>query len=368
MISNISIKNFKLFKDINIEKISQFTLIGGKNNTGKSSLMEAIFMLFDLRHPFLTIRHNNSKGIMATPNTPEFFFEPIFNNFDSEEKIEINAKFNGNSRNIEIEKTVNNQIKLPIKNNNIFNPEIGSIVQKDFNISLQELSINFKQDNIVLEKSKLSLNPDLDFQTQNNTNVNSNININYNYARQPSNQSETAGKFSKLDINKQTPILLKVIQTIAPEIQSITVSAPNNINMIYVDIGKQKKIPLAYMGDGINRLVSIVCSIGNCENGIMLIDEIENGLHYSVIKDIWKGIIKAGKAFNCQIIATTHSDEFLQLAHEAMLEEEKSNQDNFNKNNFSYIKLEKDKDNKIYVGELDYETFDYAVSNNLEVR
>ena len=66
-------------------------------------------------------------------------------------------------------------------------------------------------------------------------------------------------------------------------------------------------IPLKRLGDGANRLLTIALALANCRNGILLIDEVENGIHYSVQPALWRMIFGAADAANVQVVAATHS-------------------------------------------------------------
>lgn len=68
--------------------------------------------------------------------------------------------------------------------------------------------------------------------------------------------------------------------------------------------------------------MAIVLAIANAPNGVVLIDEIENGLHYSVQSKVWRAIAQAARVSNVQVFATTHSWECLVKAHEAFAEDE----------------------------------------------
>ena len=61
------------------------------------------------------------------------------------------------------------------------------------------------------------------------------------------------------------------------------------------------------LGDGAVRLFGVALAIVNSQNGFLLIDEAENGIHHSLQKDFWKMIISAADANNVQVLATTHS-------------------------------------------------------------
>ena len=66
-------------------------------------------------------------------------------------------------------------------------------------------------------------------------------------------------------------------------------------------------IPMKRLGDGANRLLAIGLALANCRNGILLIDEVENGIHYSVQPALWRMIFGAADEANVQVVAATHS-------------------------------------------------------------
>ena len=68
-----------------------------------------------------------------------------------------------------------------------------------------------------------------------------------------------------------------------------------------------KRVPIGSMGDGVWRLLGIALSLVRAERGILLIDEIDTGLHYSVLVDMWRLVYETAKRLEVQIFATTHS-------------------------------------------------------------
>lgn len=356
MLKNIKITNFKGIKHLQIDALSQLTLIGGKNNCGKTSLMEAMFMQFDRMNPHITIRQSLARGVGVIPTEPEFLWAPIFNDFDLSQKIEIESLFNDKRKALIIE--VRNNVKkvipgninpLNLNNTELHRPATVEALTLRFYTAHQEV----ERSNLILEKTGFNLNVEMS-----NGNINPSA---FFAARQPSNQNEDSERLGRLEIENSTPDVVAVLQSIVPEIKSITAIRIADSSMIYADIGKPKKVPISYMGDGISRLLSIVLAIATCKNSVVFIDEIENGLHYSVLEKIWLGIAKASKKFNCQIIATTHSHEFLTSARNAILSDsELSNQ-------FSYIRLS-NKDNSISGKNFDSKLLDFAIESEMEIR
>jgi AAA15 family ATPase/GTPase len=78
------------------------------------------------------------------------------------------------------------------------------------------------------------------------------------------------------------------------------------------------------MGDGINRILSIALAAVNSENGYLLIDEFENGLHYTVQEKLWRVIFKLAKDLKIQVFATTHSNDCIMGFEEVLNSSDKS--------------------------------------------
>ncbi|HLA34179.1 MAG TPA: AAA family ATPase [Rhodocyclaceae bacterium] len=354
MLQSLQITNFKGFANLAIDKIGHLTIIGGKNNCGKSSLMEAMYMLFDRMNPHIVIRQSIARGIDAIPAEPTFMWAPIFNDFDIGKKIVIAAKFSDRDKKLELEVVENFEKPISIKSS------IDAEKKSSPTGGNAALALQFSDGNTTAEKSTISVDQnDLGLFVEFSTG--SRVPTAFFSARQPSNQNEDSERLGRLEIDNRTEPVLQVLRGIVPEIRSISSIRIANASIIYADIGKEKRVPIPYMGDGVARLLSIVLGVASCRHGVVFIDEIENGLHYSVMGDIWRGIVRAAQVFDCQIIASTHSHEFLSAACAAL------KIDSANAPDFSYIRLGKQGDEisgKIF----DYDLLDYAIQSELEIR
>jgi len=68
-----------------------------------------------------------------------------------------------------------------------------------------------------------------------------------------------------------------------------------------------RPVPLRSYGDGLNRLFGIVLSLVNAKDGLLLVDEFENGMHYTVQLDAWRAVFRLAKKLDVQVFATSHS-------------------------------------------------------------
>jgi AAA15 family ATPase/GTPase len=86
--------------------------------------------------------------------------------------------------------------------------------------------------------------------------------------------------------------------------------------------GIDEPLPIRSLGDGMQRMLGISLALVNAKDGMLLIDEIENGLHYSVQLDLWRLIFQLARRLNVQVFATSHSWDCIESFQLAAQEEE----------------------------------------------
>src|SRR5262249_45531218 len=124
--------------------------------------------------------------------------------------------------------------------------------------------------------------------------------------------------FGKLESAKRQEDILPALQIVEPRLQRLSLIPFAGQLVIHGDIGHSRLMPIPFMGEGLRRLLSLVLAMANTPGGIVLIDEVENGLHYSVLEKVWQAVAGAAQQFGVQLFATTHSWECIRSAHEAL--------------------------------------------------
>ena len=114
------------------------------------------------------------------------------------------------------------------------------------------------------------------------------------------------------------------LQIIAPDVERVSIridrATPQGTVPIVKVKGSSQPFPLRTMGDGMVRLFGIALALVNAKDGFLLIDEIENGLHYSIQPDVWRLIFRVAGRLNVQVLATTHSWDCIEAFQEAAAE------------------------------------------------
>jgi len=118
--------------------------------------------------------------------------------------------------------------------------------------------------------------------------------------------------------------LLALVRIIDDRIKKLRyLKLPNNNHaLVYVDVGLNNLIPSSQLGQGFCTLLSLCLEILASGADVVLVDEIENGLHRDSLGKIWDGLAKTIQSRNIQLIATTHSKECINAAYSASVENE----------------------------------------------
>ncbi len=138
------------------------------------------------------------------------------------------------------------------------------------------------------------------------------------YFRIPTDQDSE--RFSRLSVVGKQDTLLASLRILEPRLKSLSIAFASGTPAIHGDVGAGRLLPLAVMGEGLVRLTSLVLGIATSQHGIVLVDEVENGVHYSVMKQVWQALAQAAREFDVQLFATTHSLECIRSAHDSFAE------------------------------------------------
>lgn len=366
MLTHFEVSNYKLFKKaFALKSIPRILLIGGENNCGKSSLLEALFLAFDQLNPAMLLNHLQWRGLPGVD--AKSLFELVYHNFELDKPIKF--KYTLNKKKQEVIYTFRPATSLYIEDSSInIKKEFGAL-SNEREMLYNQIVITCRSKNKKDIKTRLIQTPtELQLEHEEGRQKGEELIRNFHQKTRigflsgaPSTPStENTKKYSQLEKEKNTQDLLKALQILEPRLKSLSIIQMGSNSVIHGNIEElQYQIPLPLMGEGINRFMSILLAITNLKNGILLIDELENGFHYSVLPKIIEVITMAAQNNNTQIIATTHSRE-LQHATIKGLPEDLRDQ-------FQYRRIEKDKED-FRVVDYDFEILKAALDINFETR
>ena len=311
MLERLHIRNYRVFNDLEIARLSRINLIAGKNNSGKTSLLEAIFLLAGAGETRAAVNGHINRGLASNvaPGLVDVtFWTPMFSELDMSRAIEITAHHNQFGK-----------LNLKIVSKRVQNTEISldrTAEASATNLSdMRSLVFHYNGPNDQQVEGQISIKgqgievrqDEIDFPF-----------IATLLLSRFENLQEDARRLALLRKAKLGHFVLEALRIIEPRLQSIEDNSASGVPMIWGDIGLSELIPLPVMGEGMTRIARLVLGIASAMDGVVLVDEIENGLHHSILPKVWKVVDTTAKQFKTQVFATTHSFECIEAAHEAL--------------------------------------------------
>ena len=352
MITDIFIDNFKTLKKAEIKGLKRLSLLSGRNNIGKSTLLEAIFLYMD--HSDI-----NSFGKLAAfrgsfASDADGLWKSLFYQMDLDNTIRIAI---ADDKETGILSYMRDDNYLPTNISGVTEDVLAHFRvnnKESFSLGYTYVEGEYKENchfslnaNNILRDIKTSL-PGNEIKRLRDTQFQNSI-----FIREYSNIINGLGR---LELSGEKNILIKALQEMESTIEDILTLSVNGMVQVYVKcLGTL--LPLQFAGDGLVKLTSICLSIMQRRNGVVLIDELETGLHYSMYGKLWDIIDFISEKSNCQVIATTHSYELIA-----------SVRDNIKyTDDFCYYRIGKKNDETISY-RYDYSMIDSALELEMELR
>jgi AAA15 family ATPase/GTPase len=342
-------KNFRTFEEIKISKLNKVNLFLGKNSVGKTALLEALYLYLhsdkiEAIHQLL-IKKDEHLSNEDTPSSVGSIARHLFHNHQLSDFDAEGIVFGALTKQGEIAKSKLTEIKTMIDDDN---DEVLKIIKN-------------KNTDFILLRGRFS-----DYQREygrfgfmrRHRQIPEQITNNLQFVYS-SGSGDIVKMWDNIDLTNKQDKVIEALQIIEPNLKGIKFveQGRRNVRAAKASINGEI-VPFKSMGDGINRILYIVLSMVNAQNSYLLIDEFENGLHYSVQKQVWNIIFTLSKELNVQVFATTHSSDCIK----AFGSEWENNEENATMHRIDY------KNKQHSVMPYDFSDLNDALSTNTEVR
>ncbi len=358
ILEKIRIEGFRGFQEIELDHLSPITLISGKNNSGKSSLLEGIFLFLDHAAPDSFTKISGFRGLNSSADA-SLLWTFAFHEMKTDRKMKLAAVLNGENCELTYFKDTEYVPRLEGLGfpDDVANQFISS-AKKTFS-----LGFTYQSENGYQEEGHLSA-------SMNGVIRNITTNLDHNEIRDmpfgrfidsqlSKNDSALAEMLGKVELQGEKNRAIDMLRMVEPSLSDLSTISNGGVIQVYARIANQL-YPLRLAGNGLNQLLYIGLSILENKNSILLIDEIETGFHYSLYPEFWKVIAEFAGEHHCQIIATTHSYECINGAVRGIREKNLSD-------SFSYYRIERNGSQNI-AQFYNLDLLDLAMKNEMEVR
>jgi len=260
MLNSLVIKNFRMLEDFTVSKLGRVNLIVGKNNSGKSTVLEALRI------------YGGKNGS---------FIEEIIKNRDG---VANDLLFDDRGKNKEF--------------------SIGGKLYGSFEEHFSKFSLSI--DNMFTTHGYLS----------------------FTSAFIPTafiSMFELKREWEDIELTDDEEIVKQALQIIVPDFQRLGFFLNQQEQKWWVKVklaNLPKPVPLKSLGDGMLRVLQIAIKLVSAQGGFLLIDEFENGLHYSTQEKIWALLFEMAEKLDIQVFATTHSWDCIESFTKVAIENE----------------------------------------------
>lgn len=300
MFNSIEIKNLRAITELEVDNLGQVNLFVGQNNCGKTTLLEALFFLIGATNPKLPINANIFRGLGFLRNE---WWDTFFHNLDSSSNIIISGQVSNTKeeQKLVIHPVIEKQVTAESVSSDMVSINVnGGDSKPAFMPDGLELLYTSSHDPTTKTQSRIVLKED-----QLLTEGMRESSIRGVFVG-PSTRFDLKPRFSSVQRKKKIDELISSLKVIDSNITDIRL---NEIGILEVDAGLPSLIPVNLLGGGLANYLSVALAMLDSKDGIVLIDEIDNGLHYSLLHKLWKAVLSWAQDLNVQVFATTHSFE-----------------------------------------------------------
>lgn len=329
MLRTVRIENFRGFHSLELHDLGRLNLLVGTNNSGKTSVLEAIQLLCS--------RNNLEPLRDAMKSRGEYFWDErkrelldvrhLFYGHD----IEPGSKFSVSGVNENsVEKLIATvgirSLRRRYDSFSDVNQQLTSLSNEALDDSLEDVKVfdfNIKWIHGDEEESwdrPLSIHGGLSddyIRRLRSIGIPKNIETKTQFVTSSALTAEKMIElFDQIVLTPEENLVQEALQTIEPKIDRIASVSSEKYRHSEAREGfvvrlsdSHQRVPIGSMGDGIWRMLGLALATVGAADGVLFVDEIDTGLHFSTMSDMWKLIWETAKRLNVQIFATTHSSD-----------------------------------------------------------
>ena len=303
-ITAIEIENFRCFQQLRVDGLAQVNVIVGANNAGKTALLEAVEAVASQDSPFVLYRASLERGEYrrrrgADGDTVELDLRHWFHGHRLARGATFSLRATGRrelsfSRVIEAVPSTTTSPPFVPGGLQLATRRPDALPMPALPLTADGL-LGAGAPSMFTKFSLLSLRPPVGF-----------------IATDRLTPRQLANLWTNVVLTPAEDRTIEALRLIEPAIDRIAISESDGTIAKVLLRGAEGPVPLGTLGEGVSRLLTLALHLALTQGGVLLLDEIENGLHWSVMPKVWRFLVETALARDVQIFATTHSKDWLE--------------------------------------------------------
>jgi predicted ATP-dependent endonuclease of OLD family len=316
VLNSLKITNFRTFRNLCLNRLGKVNLIVGRNNVGKTSLLEAVHLYSSDNVLYAVVRLLERRQEYSLKNGGRLLFSNLFyRDAEAPAQIEIGETTGENQLIIrpmwrwteEIEREERIWTRTQLSNEPPENIELEAtevLAAKRGTETPKSISMESDRYPSSLRKKDRNFKSSLFLPS-------SGFNDEY---------IDPAELWDRIVLTDREYAVLDALKIIEPDLERIVmVQGQRSQRVAMAKLLQQKNMPLRSLGDGMNKLFELALGLVN-EGRAFLVDEIDSGLHFTTLVDVWRLVFRTAEKLKVQVFATTHSWDCIEAFQKAAIE------------------------------------------------
>lgn len=310
MIESFSVSNFRGYETLSLSGLRRVNIIVGRSASGKTALLEALRMAMSATPNtawLLNAMRGLNYGLPQNPSREQFeaTWSSYFFDFDVKREVKFSVSdTEGRKASLKVYFDEGAATTQNVLATFAQAPVLSTILPLTFE-RVDYLGVASTLRAQINQQGVLMMEPGADLVKPSE----------YFASSWQINGPQVANWFSQLSIESEKDEIVKIITEQFDEIQDLATESPFGIGTIYATLkNKRRKRPVSVVSGGLTKFIYLLVAIETYKSGVVLIDEIENGIYFKMYPAFWNALWKFTGEAQSQLFLTTHSWENLKAA------------------------------------------------------
>ena len=370
-LERVEIRRFRGLSELDLDRLGRFNVLLGANDVGKTSVLEAVFLLTGISNLELPLRVQNWRNL---PTKKFDDLRLLFHDLDPDRPIDLVGYSRGAiaRRHLRIS-ALHHEIEISVDPSSRANGGNGSsrmrglsetgarqassVVPFGSRVLQYEGSVQPCQGDALSCSGTLRVDEDT-IRIDSSVKSANELILPARYVAPGSGFDTDA--VGALIVRKQASRLVSFLQKINARITDVSTSG----DLAYADIGLDRMVPLNAFGSGMVRAVNILTPLMLGNERILLLDELENGLHHAAVDSFLQVLLALSRDEDVQVFASTHSVGVL----ESLLDVLGNDAFSEHRSTVCCFTLQRDREGRVRPYRYEYAQLDHCVRHGIDIR